>query len=383
MTTDASASPDVVAIAEGFAATLRRRATEIEAAGRLPQDLASELAAAGLYRLWMPLAHGGFETPPPDAMRALEVLAAADASTAWCVFIGITSTLPLANLSDDTIREIFAKPETRLSGVFEPAGLATPVEGGLRVSGEWSFGSGSYNADWIGAGVRIGDAENPSATSYIFVPASDVKLLGTWDVSGLCGTGSTHFRMEDVFVPARRAIGLTTATPPDRPLYRFSMFTLLGMSIGAIANGLARAALDEFAHLASTKAPAGGRRPLSQRPNVQLEIGRAETRLRAARAYFHQTLQAAWQAAVKGDPISREHCVEIRTATCNAVDAALEITQCVHRLAGSAALYRSSPLQRYLRDAQVVAQHIMARPVFYELAGSHFLGEEHPSTAFL
>jgi alkylation response protein AidB-like acyl-CoA dehydrogenase len=383
MPVDESAGVDVVAIAEGFVATLRERAVEIEAAGRLPQDLACELAAAGLYRLWMPVAHGGFETPPPEAMLALEMLATADASSAWCVFIGITSTLPLASLSDDAIREIFATPDTRLSGVFEPAGLATPVEGGLRVSGEWSFGSGSYNADWIGAGVRIGDPQKPSGTSYVFVPTDDIELLDTWDVSGLCGSGSTHFRMDNVFVPEQRATGLVGAVAPDRPLYRFSMFTLLGMGIGAIANGLSRAALDEFEGLASEKIPAGGRRPLARRPDVQTEIGRSETRLRAARAYFHQALQAGWEAATAGNPISRSDRVEIRTATCNAVDAALEITQSVHRLAGSTALYRSSPLQRYLCDAQVVAQHIMTRPVFYELAGSHFLGEEHPSTGFL
>src|SRR2546421_11682685 len=58
----------------------------IEAARRIPEDLAQELARAGFFRLLLPEAYGGLDLTPMVAMEVFEELAGADASVAWCVW---------------------------------------------------------------------------------------------------------------------------------------------------------------------------------------------------------------------------------------------------------------------------------------------------------
>lgn len=368
---------DCLATAQSRRDELRERAAEIEALGRLPDDLAESLAEQGFYALWAPRDVGGAEAPPSETMRVIETLAEADASVAWCVFIAITSSLPLSSLSADARRTIFASPKTRLAGVFEPAGEAAPCEGGYRVRGTWAFGSGTWNADWIGAGTLVpGESSGPR---YAFLHRDDVELLDTWDVVGLCGSGSTHFRVEDAFVPYAHTLPLLDPGQIDAPLFRFPRFTMLGMSLGAIALGLGRAALNTFATLASEPAA----KPLAERKQVQLAVGREETRLRAARAFFHSSVADAWEVAESGVAPGVEERTEIRIATCHAVEVCCDLTEALFRLGGSRSLYRSSPLQRHLRDAQVVAQHLMARPQFQAFAGRRSLGLDPGDTTFL
>src|SRR5262245_60125482 len=192
---------DPVAIARELCAEVRARADEIEAARRLPADLSRVLAASGFYRLWVPKRYGGLEAPLVPVLRALEILAEADASVAWCGFIATTSSTALGGLPEPTAREVFATPETLLCGVFAPHGRAEACEGGFRASGQWSFGSGTQNADWVLAGCQlvkdgapIRDDAGAPRQHMVIVPAREVEFLDTWNVSGLCGTGSTDFR---------------------------------------------------------------------------------------------------------------------------------------------------------------------------------------------
>ena len=135
--------------------TLRERAEEIEEARRLPSDLSDRFAAAGFYRMCVPETYGGLELPPLETMETIEILARADAAAAWCAFIGATSGTALAMLPEATAREIFSRPETMIAGVFAPRGKAVVTDGGFRVDGQWQWGSGTQNADWILAGCQV------------------------------------------------------------------------------------------------------------------------------------------------------------------------------------------------------------------------------------
>ena len=119
------------------------RASEIETGRRVPVDLLNSLRAAGCFRLVRPATHGGLEASVPDAMRALESLARADASVAWTVMIGAGSWIDLAHLPRETFDALYAtNPDAITAGVFNPTGSIAPVDGGYQVSGRWSFASG-------------------------------------------------------------------------------------------------------------------------------------------------------------------------------------------------------------------------------------------------
>jgi len=378
---------DPVAVAHALAPTLRARADEIEAARRLPRDLAAQLGAEGLYRVWAPRAAGGLELAPEPVLRAFETLAQADGAVAWCAFIAATSASALALLPDDAAREILAEPETLIAGVFAPEGRAERGPGGFRLSGRWAFASASENADWLLAGARLFENGEPllgpagaPRQHMLIVPAGEVELLDTWHAAGLCGTGSCDFSVRDVFVPERRVVGFLRERPADTPLQRFPQFTLLALGIGAVALGLARAALDELVALAGQKTPQGARRRLAERASVQAGVAEAEARLRSARAFFYETLAAAWHEAVAGGAVALARRRDLRLATSHAVRASAEAVDAMYALGGGSSVYRASRLQRCFRDVHVVTQHMMVGPPTWELAGRLFLGLDADTT---
>lgn len=375
------ASPDVRSAALSFQKELRERADEIEAERKLPREISDRFAQAGFYRLMVPEIYGGLEAPPMESMQTIELLAQADGASAWCVFIGATSGTVLAMLPEPTAREVFATPETLICGVFAPRGKAVAVDGGFRVNGQWQWGSGTQNADWVLGGcqvVRDGETElNPNGTPrsrMMLVPAAEVEFLDTWYVSGLAGTGSTDFAFHDVLVPESRVVGLGVDRPLERPLYAFPQFGLLAMGIAAVSLGLARAAIDELVSLAGGKTPSGSARPLAARASAQTDVARAEALLRSARAFYYEAIDSAWKGAVSDGRITTEHRRDIRLATTHATRSCAEAVDLMYHLAGGSSVYRTSPLQRIFRDVHVATQHMMVSPATLELTGRLLLG---------
>ncbi|MDX5364913.1 MAG: acyl-CoA dehydrogenase family protein [Alphaproteobacteria bacterium] len=384
--TVAKTSADLLAAAEAFAPEIAARAAEIEANRFLPQDIATRFAQAGLYRLCIPAEYGGLESHPGELVKVVERIAQADGSAAWCVFIGATSGLVAAFLEPSEARRIFGDPLTITAGVFAPRGKAVRAsEGGVdgyRVTGRWQWGSGSRNAQWISGGSMIlGDDGKPEMAAegipqnrMMIFEAGQVHLHDTWDVSGLCGTGSTDFEVNDLFVPASRAVSLVSDKPLKRPLYCFPTFGLLGIGIAAVSLGLARGAIDGLIDLAGGKTPQGSSKPLALRAKAHLDVSEAEALTRSGRAYLMEAIDAAWEAATKTGEITVAHRRDLRIATTHAVRSATKAVDLMYTLAGGSSVYRNSALQRQFRDVHVATQHMMVSDATYELTGRLLLG---------
>ena len=374
---------DTVGAARAMSGELRGRSDEIERARRIPADLSKGFARAGFYRMCVPEVYGGLELPPADTMYTIETLAQADGSSAWVVFIGATSGSVLSMLPPESARAIFATPDVMLGGVFAPRGKAVAEPGGFRVSGRWQWGSGTQNADWVLGGcevIRDGKPEflhNGTPRSRMMIaPASEIEFLDTWFVSGLCGTGSTDFAMNSLFVPDSRAVGLGVDGPLERPLYAFPQFGLLAMGIAAVALGLARAAIDALVEIAGGKMPQGSARPLAARASTQSDVSRAEALLRSSRAFYYEAIEQAWEDACARGRIETEHRRDVRLATTHATRACAEAVDLMYDLGGGTSVYQRSPLQRVFRDVHVATQHMMVSPATLELTGRLLLGLE-------
>ena len=137
---------------------LGRRRREIDEARQLPQDLADQLADHGFYRLVVPEDLGGLGVSPETFCRICEVLAEANGSTAWCVFIGATSQYLFGALPQAQLEEMLKDPNVITSGVFADSGTvcfeSRNGAPGYRVNGHWRWGSGCRNAAWISGGVH-------------------------------------------------------------------------------------------------------------------------------------------------------------------------------------------------------------------------------------
>jgi alkylation response protein AidB-like acyl-CoA dehydrogenase len=377
-------APSLPAI-DAIADRARQRAAEIEAARSLPDDLAADLAGAGVFRMLVPAEHGGLEVHPQQMIDVLRTLGRADAATGWCAMVGATTGSLAASLPEEWARRIWEEdPEVITCGVTAPMGRARPVPDGWQVTGRWPFGSASGNARWICGGAMITDDDGTPVKTASGAPdirlmifeAADVIRHDNWHVSGLCGTGSGDIEVRDLFVPAGREVLLGGRPRVGTPLFRFPTFGLLALGVGSVALGIGERALEEFLDLAGGKKPSGSRRTLADRERIQGEVARSEAALAGARALMREAVDRAWQAAEGGDPLTTRHRADLRLAAVHATWSAVEVVDRCYHAGGGTAIHASSPLQRCFRDVHVATQHVMVAEPIWELTGRVYLGME-------
>jgi alkylation response protein AidB-like acyl-CoA dehydrogenase len=168
----------------------------------------------------------------------------------------------------------------------------------------------------------------------------------------------------------------------DSALARFPNFTLLAAGVSAVGLGVARRALDELVDLAQGKKPQFSSKTLAQSGFTQVEVARAEARLRAARAFLLDELRNAWDVAVAGDEVTVEARTGIRLAAAHAAAECAAVADVAFTLAGGTAVYDTSLLGRCLRDAHVVTQHIQTAPKLNETIGKLLLGVDVDTSMF-
>jgi indole-3-acetate monooxygenase len=367
----------VLESARKLAPTIAERAAEVEAARRVPRDLLDQLIGAGCFRMLMPSSHGGVGADLPTAMRLFETLARADASVGWTVMIGGGAWVDLAGLPRATFDALFAGASTIVAGLINPAGSLTSAAGGYRVTGRWGFASGCEHADLL-FGNCIEEARDgvPRMRVAVFSP-DQVEIEDTWTVSGLCGTGSHHIRVTDVFVPTVRTHDPLADEPClDEPVVRIPIPALVALSIASVAIGTAQGAVNDVVDLASHKVPllAAGR--LATSPHFQLELATADTELRAARALLYETAESLWSTAASGDACTLVQRAEARSAAVWATARAAAVVDTAYRCGGGSAVYADCPLQRRLRDVHAVTQHFLVKQETMITAGAVLAGQD-------
>lgn len=373
-----STPADVLTAISSLQPAIAERAHEVEQAGRVPLGLLDTLTDAGCFRLLLPPSHGGLGADLPTAMRALEALAHADASVAWTAMIGAGSWLDLAHLPRSTFDAMFGgSGDVIVAGAFNPSGSITPVDGGYRVTGRWSFASGCQHATWIFGNCVEGVEDGmPRLRIAVFAP-DDVVIEDTWHVSGLAGTASHHFHVDDVFVPAERTADPMTGAPCiDEPIVRIPPPATLSLAIASVALGTARGALDDILTLATGKVPLLAPGPLAANPLFQLELATADTEVRAARALVHETAERLWAQAVEGTPLTLEQQARVRAAGVWATERAAAAVDTAYRSGGGSSLYRDSTLQRRMRDVHAITQHFIVKRDTLTTAGAILAGQD-------
>jgi len=356
-------------------------AGETERAGRLAPQVVEALCAAKLFRLWIAKEFGGAGASVVSCLEAIEALSRADGSAGWCVMIANTTALTSHHLPERWAREIFAPDEACTGGYGMPAATARPVEGGIEVDGQWSWGSGTNHCTWIGGGVRIvGEDGEPAATPdgattpFVFLEPGQVELLDTWQVAGLEGTASTDYRVERAFVPEGRWVQLVGGTPQiDSPLARFPFFGALATGISAVLIGLAEHAIEELKGLASKRSQ-GSSKTIAERAPIQADLALAMANVGQARSYLHAMAHEAWASAEHNERVGDDERAALRLAATACAKRCLEAVDLCFHAAGGAAVYRKNTLQRVFRDAHVAATHGMIAARTLEPIGRRAFG---------
>lgn len=364
---------DLVATAEALYDVVAGGADEAERLRRLPPATVEALVDAGMMQLCLPAVYGGPEADPLTMISVVEALARADGAAGWCAMIAATTASQALFVPPEAVREIYSGPDIVGGGVFAPNGTGRVDGDTITVSGRWQWGSGSQHSHWIVAGTMCDD----DTFRLCWFDARDVEFHDTWYTAGLRGTGSLDFSVADVAVPVRHSFQ-PFLTPPtvDAPLGAFPNFSLLAVGVAATSLGIARRALDELVALAEGKRPLFSSRTLAESAHTAIELARAEAALRSARAFLHDEVGRCWDAVLAGSRIDVPARIGLRLAGVNAASRGAEVADAAYTLAGGSSVYESNVLQRCLRDAHVVTQHMQVAPKLHETLGKVLLGKD-------
>jgi indole-3-acetate monooxygenase len=343
-----------------------------EALRTLPDESVQILRDLGVFWLKTPTELGGTPLDPLQFSDAIEELAYCEPSAAWAAMIGAGSTGMAAGwLPDEGAEEVFLGGPSQpvFASQPRPRGVGREVDGGFVVSGHWSFASGIRHADWLLGGFRREDGDGGAGTALV-VPKAEAEVIDNWHVAGLQGTGSCDFVLEEVFVPYARTYDRTKAVAQrGGPLFRQDLHVFVGNEVPPFCVGTTRRAIDDMVELAAGTTRGISGATLSERPVFQREVAVAEVRVRAAQLFYRDALQVAWEAAQRDEEVPER--VKLATATAQAyvAETCADVVSGLFRYGGGRVLALSHPMQRHLRNALAVRQHVAATEEHYEVAG--------------
>ncbi|MBW3536231.1 MAG: acyl-CoA/acyl-ACP dehydrogenase [Actinobacteria bacterium] len=240
----------------------------------------------------------------------------------------------------------------------KPTAVATPVEGGWRVSGRKTFASISPAAQ-VAVTFAVIDEPTPGAEVIVFglpLSAEGVSLEKTWDAAGMRGTGSDDVVLEDVFVAEAQVSARRTWGELDRPLLVASLhaWPVVYSTYLGVAEGLVDVVL------ASGKI----------KPGAARQVGLLDAHLRTARWALDAVL-----ADLGDDPeptvdnfVALQQMKRVVTIACQ------EIAVVGAEVAGGGAYARRGPVDRMTRDLRAALYHPYPGETTLAHAGQHRMG---------
>lgn len=339
----------------------------------LSADSWKQMMEIGVLRGLQPKRWGGGELTLREHLTGVYELGRIAPSAGWVAGVVGSHPWQLALFDEETQEEIWGEdPTFAASSSYAPTGKIVPVEGGYRVSGRWSFSSGSEHCQGVILGGFAGTIE---VAPGVEVPNYGSALLlrdqyvieDTWFVQGSRGTGSNDIVVDDAFIPARRflssplyeyndereAPGLALT---DNSIYRMPWAVMFNLVLVAPMLGLGRRFLDEWtAETTTRKANWGG--SLADDPMMQMHLAEAEWTHDAAVAKMFDAIDTIESAAADGvrlDKLARARLRWNITKSCQEVGFAVNKLM---RVASGRTVFVDHPLHRLYQDITAELGH--------------------------
>jgi len=359
----------VVDRARGMRELVRAEAAESERMRTLSPAIVDAMWAGGLMSAFNPAQAGGVEPSFEEMIETWIEMAWQDGSFGWIGIANLPSTFAAASyLPDQGFAEVFTDNDNRITigGQYFPNGQGAAVEGGYRLTGAWSFGSGTGHSAYVAAGFLPTDdgemrwiSEGIPDMRVAFLPRDEVDFTDGWHVQGLKGTGSYDYNVADVFVPEHRTIALFTREPKrgGSPAGRMGLMPVTAAGHAAFALGVAKSMLDDVEELAASKVRMSDMATLASRPTFQKGLAHHVAAWRAARLLVLDAFSTAEAAVVAGEDFTPRLRADMRVAAVFATDTARQCAEWAHLAAGTSAIREGGRLERAFRDIYTGTQH--------------------------
>ena len=364
MTTRPTSTTEILERVDAMVPRLTERAAEAETLRRLPDATLREADEAGFLGMLTPRRWGGAGAEIADFLEATRRLARGCASSGWTLsFLSLHCWL-LCKFDPRLQEELFASGATPLAPApLAPTGVAERFGGGFRVRGRWEWATGVLHSDW----VIVTGMDREAGPRFCVLPRAEVEVEDVWHVSGMAATGSNVVVVRDAFVPEHRTLEawrIKMGQTPGEALHAgtnvgWPMVQTLTLVAATPALGAAEAALDAFRVRMAAKMQAYGVQKQMEVPATHLRCGEALAAVRAAHLVWQDAIRTLERIGPQGPAAANEDLAAIRLAAADIVRLANHAANVLSAAAGGSSSFLSSPLQRQLRDLQVMRGHVM------------------------
>lgn len=378
-------------ITDEFVGRLADRAQEAEVLRRLPDATVADLTASGITDLLVPKRFGGQQADFPAILDPVRRMAHGCTSSAWTIGFYTLHNWMLALFGEQAQEEAFATRPFLAPAPLAPTGRGVPVDGGIRLTGRWSWATGVMAGNWLIVGALCGP-EDGIYPALALLPAADFAIEDVWHTDGMRATGSNDVVVTDVFVPEHRlvkVIDIYGGTAPgaslhDAPTYRWPMVPALALLAAMPALGSAERVTELYSERLAGRVLAYEGVMQKDKPIAQAHLGEALVRLRALRGLLADTVGTIEDIVNAGDSVPRPVRGDARLAAAHIVHESRGVIAALTEASGASAHFLGSPLQRFKRDVDVISGHVVFDyDTSRELAGALTLGMKIPRTAMV
>ena len=367
----------LVARASSLFDRIRPRAQENEDQRFISQDVADMIGANGLFHIVVPKRHGGASANFRTFVEAVAEVGRADGGTGWATALLNVCAWVVTLFPERAQKEVFSgSPLNRVCGVFAPSSKAEPVEGGYRISGEWTYASGSTHAQWCTVGIPLGvDANGAPIAALALVPMTDITIKDVWHVAGMRASGSNTLIAKDIFVPDYRvqkfedlASGNYANGDPEEPSQHASFLPVAEIILVAVQIGLARAAIELTLQKGATKSVAYTVfTQAKDSPAHQIKLAEAVSDADQAYLLVVRACADIDRAARDRTPLDMQTRGRVRMDAGQAAKLSRDAINRLLSVNGAGSFATANNLQRIWRDSEVASRHAFVLPEFSSL----------------
>jgi 3-hydroxy-9,10-secoandrosta-1,3,5(10)-triene-9,17-dione monooxygenase len=345
--------------AQALAEDLRQYVDEAERIRRLPTAAVDAMLASGLTPLVRSAHFGGYGLDWITHVDCVSEVAKVSASMGWCFSFLIQHQFVLGLFPAEAQEYVYdLHPNPKIVTSFMPAGKAEPADGGFRLSGRWTFGSGGDHCDWAIVG---GTAEPNTGPRWFLLKPGQFKIVDTWHSVGLKGTGSNDIVIEDAFVSDDFMVEMgpvyTGQSPGSKflkePIYRASLGSQFQFALLAPMLGVARGALESFVEFSRDRMTGMVPTKVSENPLMLARIGESSGEIEAAYAILDKVSRGIWSGELAAPTASPQVGRDFATAAKLLVQA----TDRLFAVVGARGLNEGNAVGRHWRDIHAVASH--------------------------
>jgi 3-hydroxy-9,10-secoandrosta-1,3,5(10)-triene-9,17-dione monooxygenase len=382
---------EILARVRALEPALKERVALGDRERRLPQATIRDLKQAGLFRILQPRRWGGYELDLKSFYETQLQLSQYDMSVGWVYGVVGVHSWQLALFDNRAAEDVWGRDDSALiASSYMPAAKLTAVEGGFRISGRWRFSSGCDHADWVFLGGLLPPDEDAQVRPGTFLlPREDIKILDTWNVAGLKGTGSNDVVVQDAFVPAyrihRHIDGFRCNSPGNAVntgwLYRVPFFQVFLRSVSTGSLGALQAMVDAFIAYASGKVSAFAGKTADD-PTAQLVCAETVSSIDEMKTLLFRNLEHLEEGARRGEVPPPEERLRYKFQASEVAQRCALLAARLYRSSGGSGLLNDLPFARLLADINAGRQHVVNQ---YELWGANYgaslLGRENQDLA--